>query len=400
MLAAILLFGFLGSESPEIQANGFAPKKESLTIRFEEDLRISPDSGKSYHLFTGGTVSVDVDHNGNMYVLDPSEERILRFDAKGEYLGQIGRSGRGPGEFLNLAGFQVLADGRAFALQDVQGVYLLSRFNKSMVFEDRVSNKRSNIHNQSMIFAPDGNLMAGLFLRTDNNKTVLAHGVFDRNLDLVKTLNETELEQFDYRMPESHERYVKELGHYMRPAAQGLHHAVFSDEGKLYTANSAHYEITRWDSNLNKELVFSKEYQPSFQNDAEKAAMVEPLTSLVLSSISPEDRHKLTDKVLADALTYAGFTDKKHPIYGLVPMEDGMLLVIHEVHYIERRIQADIFSERGLHLGSTSLPYIDVTNVWASPRRLLFRGGFAYAIETNESAECELVRYKYSLQAQ
>jgi hypothetical protein len=45
-----------------------------------------------------------------IFILDDTRKILLKFDAIGKYLGQIGSIGRGQGEYLQLADFQVSRD--------------------------------------------------------------------------------------------------------------------------------------------------------------------------------------------------------------------------------------------------------------------------------------------------
>ena len=55
-------------------------------------------------------VTVDVDRDGNVYVLEAQVPEIRVFDARGELLRRIGRRGQGPGEFERAPRFGVLGD--------------------------------------------------------------------------------------------------------------------------------------------------------------------------------------------------------------------------------------------------------------------------------------------------
>ncbi len=50
---------------------------------------------------------VEADSKGHTYILDNTENTIHVFNSEGEYLDSIGREGRGPGEFMLVADYQV-----------------------------------------------------------------------------------------------------------------------------------------------------------------------------------------------------------------------------------------------------------------------------------------------------
>ena len=68
-------------------------------------------------------------------------------------------------------------------------------------------------------------------------------------------------------------------------------------------------------------------------------------------------------------------------------LEDGSLLVIHNVNSITGEEKGDIFSGDGTFIGR-------VKNSHHGLRSMIFKNGFAYAIEKNADEEQEFVRYK------
>jgi len=72
-----------------------------------EDLRIGTIAGEPEYQF-GQIVplaSIDVDGDGNIYVMDLQAQDVRVFDAQGQYVRTLGGPGTGPGEFSQQAGF-------------------------------------------------------------------------------------------------------------------------------------------------------------------------------------------------------------------------------------------------------------------------------------------------------
>ncbi len=104
-------------------------RDQRLAADFEEVFRIGVLDGEDWEML--GTVGhVAFDEKGNLYIVDGSggggmsfgggapvvvmgsgSQRVLVFDASGNYLREFGTSGEGPGEFNVPAGFAVLRDG-------------------------------------------------------------------------------------------------------------------------------------------------------------------------------------------------------------------------------------------------------------------------------------------------
>lgn len=78
--------------------------------QFVEELRIGTVDGDSLYQF-GQISGLDVDENGDVYVLDSQARHVRVFDEAGTFLRTIGRSGQGPGEFRTPLMLAVLQDG-------------------------------------------------------------------------------------------------------------------------------------------------------------------------------------------------------------------------------------------------------------------------------------------------
>jgi len=88
------------SLSEEKNKNTLSSTSSQHQTKFKliKDLEIKSDEKdlKKSFLSPGG---LEVDSEGNIYVLEPSEQRIQVFTTEGVYLNTIGRKGQGPGEF-------------------------------------------------------------------------------------------------------------------------------------------------------------------------------------------------------------------------------------------------------------------------------------------------------------
>ena len=65
--------------------------------------------------------SIDVDAEGNVYVLDRQLTEVSMFSADGEYIGPIGREGEGPGEFRRIGHVFVSGPGEIAVMQRMPG---------------------------------------------------------------------------------------------------------------------------------------------------------------------------------------------------------------------------------------------------------------------------------------
>ncbi|MEE9389987.1 MAG: 6-bladed beta-propeller, partial [Candidatus Aminicenantaceae bacterium] len=73
------------------------PLYGEITFELEEDLNIGNEDDENYLFFR--LRDIEVDSDGNIYVLDSGNRRLQVFEKNGKYLRTIGKRGQGPGEF-------------------------------------------------------------------------------------------------------------------------------------------------------------------------------------------------------------------------------------------------------------------------------------------------------------
>lgn len=123
-------------------------------IELVEEIVLGDSSGE-YDSFYG-TMLFDVDADGNVYVLDGGNFRVLVFDADGNFVRTFGRQGQGPGEFLNPFRF-AFAGGR-LVIEDIN----LARFSAfdpqgQLVQEDLMEDRLYFLQGFGL---PDGDVIA------------------------------------------------------------------------------------------------------------------------------------------------------------------------------------------------------------------------------------------------
>lgn len=79
---------------------------ETLSVSFDEEFMIGKD-GKVLEAFLGRPREVRTDEDGNIYISDRQTSTVKVFDRDGKYLREIGKQGKGPGEFLNIPTIEI-----------------------------------------------------------------------------------------------------------------------------------------------------------------------------------------------------------------------------------------------------------------------------------------------------
>lgn len=89
----------LGEGVPRIVHAPVANEDRRGVVRVVRELVIGEEDGDFNYLFGTRAPHVSVDVDGRMFVADPTNLRVQVYDANGDYVRTIGRSGEGPGEF-------------------------------------------------------------------------------------------------------------------------------------------------------------------------------------------------------------------------------------------------------------------------------------------------------------
>jgi hypothetical protein len=111
------------------------PMYKGEILALKEDLRLGEPEAKGDYAFNG-IITLAVDGQDNIFVLDYKDSHIKVFDRTGKYLRTIGRKGQGPGELNSVrsaaiersSGALLVLDmgSRRISCFDVQGKYLKS----------------------------------------------------------------------------------------------------------------------------------------------------------------------------------------------------------------------------------------------------------------------------------
>jgi len=103
------------------------PLYGEIEFDLEEDLSIGNEEDENYMFYRG--VGIEVDSDGNIFVLDGGNYRIQKFDKDGNYLQTIGRKGQGPGEFQRPIGLYLDSKGNIYVI-DVRKIHIFNEKNE------------------------------------------------------------------------------------------------------------------------------------------------------------------------------------------------------------------------------------------------------------------------------
>ena len=100
LVAAMLVLGACQRANDQRSSEGDASSEESV-LTLTEAFRIGDESAGDSLLF-GFVLGMAVDSRGQLYITHDRLKRIRKFSKEGIQIGEIGREGEGPGEFIDM----------------------------------------------------------------------------------------------------------------------------------------------------------------------------------------------------------------------------------------------------------------------------------------------------------
>ncbi len=163
-------------EGVTIISNPREPLYGEIELELEEDLVIGKEDDENFRFFKW--ISLDVDREGNIYVMDRGSFRIQKFNKEGEYVQTIGREGQGPGEFgkpnfitLDEKGNIYVKDGMKAQIFDRTGQFVRSfpiPLNSNYF---KITSEGNFLGERRTIMPPD-DLHEGIVLMDDKSKVL------------------------------------------------------------------------------------------------------------------------------------------------------------------------------------------------------------------------------------
>ncbi|MDJ0835247.1 MAG: hypothetical protein QNK37_01960 [Acidobacteriota bacterium] len=380
--------------------NPIEPSGKPMTLRLTEDLRFGADENDENYLWANPATLISVDKRGHMFVADPEDCRVLEYDSGGKYIRTIATEGKGPNQFEYLFNYTILADGSAVGTN--------SRGGTTAKFFDTDHNytgsKVLNSPGRSVFYAipsPTGKSYAVLFKesKAENPVSKLKTGLIDTDLNLIHQFSAVDQMTFN---PGRMEDPVY-MGEFLTDQLKAFFGPIgvfnYDAEGRLYSAVSTEYSITRWSADgKTKELVINRKYKPVANDAAHRRALVEGLVEEYREI--PVLARVFSESVVQRSVERAELAPVKNPVFGLIPMEKGRLLVVHDIDMASGKSRGDLFNADGVYLGWVELPDHGMMTHFSGLfyPRLVFRNGFAYTLHTDTDGDNQVVRYRYAIE--
>lgn len=400
-VSVIIIFSaisYLGKETFAEEMNGIQKSDEvvvsnpkapvykndlKMRIAFIEDLSIGEVEGDENYMF-GGSIFFNTDEDGNFYVSDSDNNRILKYNPQGKYLLTIGRKGQGPGEFQSLSVPRFDKDNNLYVTDS--GNRRISFFDKNGKFQRQIKMQERYfdlyLNSKGFIVAYKWNMSqeAGV------SKQTSLYGLFDDKFNLSVELYKDEIET---RMPAAlDESSIVQL------LAEGLSLVAFkpqvrftlADNDFIYFGYPEKYEINVYspEAKLVKKIV--RDYEPITVNEKDKENFVKMVSVGLSGPVYTED----IKKKASQKIKYPRY---KPAYYSFTLMENGWLAVI--VDSLEGEYTLfDIFDQDGRYIANfkTKIPAEGMFSEY-----LFFKNGKAYAMATKDDYRF-IKRYRFEIQ--
>ena len=356
-----------------------------MRIAFIEDLSIGEVEGDENYMF-GTSITFNTDEDGNFYVSDSDNNRILKYDAKGKYLLTIGRKGQGPGEFQSLSVPRFDKD---------KNLYVADPINNRISFFDKNGKYLKQIQMKERYFDPyvnsKGFIVANkLNLSQEANiqKQTLIYGLFDDKFNLTAELYRDEME---LAMPTGIDEsalvdFVAKA--FSARAFRPYVRLTLANNDFIYLGYPEKYEINIYSPQGKIAKKITKEHEPIAVSEKDKESF---------SKIAGESLTR-SSSVFTENMVKKAFQKIKYPKYkpayqSFILMENGWLAVI--VDSLEGEYTLfDIFDQDGKYIANfkTAEPAEGMFS-----EVLFFKNGKAYAVVTKDDYKF-VKRYRLEIQ--
>jgi hypothetical protein len=346
------------------------PQTPAATYLLKEELSIGNGDDENY-IFSGRG-AIDVDNEGNIYLLDGRNRRVQIFDKQGRFIRTIGRRGSGPGEWM--APMDMAVDTKN------KKIYVLDSINKKIT---RYCVDGKLEHEKRILLSTP----VQLFLLPENHYIIRFYNYDESGYpqdQLIKYTSAGDMamrfdpSRFSHKKLET-TRNVTTLK--MTPFDPHTHFAV-DYRGNIYSGYSSRYKISVFDS-LGKQTLAIEKKDPQ------------------LVEVSKKEKKKFLDR-LKSRFKRKGLhldTDsfnipRYQPVFLGIWLDDGGNIWV-QVPGNDNRVYFDVFSSGGVYrnrfIFQGTSNHIEAEEVF---NNALFYGNCIYSIVNDEEEGISIKRYR------
>lgn len=375
-------------------SNGLTPKGKAKTLVLTEDLRFGGEEEDDVYLWSGVDVRLSAGPNGHIYVCDTGEDRILAFDAQGQFIRTIAGKGSGPGEYQRLKSFYVLEDGRALGLDTHNDIGRLFWYDDKMKFSKQQKAQGDVAYINISLNGSISSIRAIEF-QAETREITLIKGIMDDKFQIVRRTSEVTIPVWDGNRAMDPEYLTNRYSQLMALPFVNKGVTAIDQQNRAYTARGDRYEIHRWHGSfVQPELVIKKMAKPKMRSQEEIDHFIDEQLEKFHEPMPTQFRSMVTRNMIVKAYEKAEIPPTHNPILGLIPMPDGHLLVVTSQEAGTSKL--DIFDRKGVFVGEAKVSGNSLLDTQNNPKAC-FRNGFLYVMEIDEDGTYQAVRYKYAV---
>ncbi|MCJ7582005.1 MAG: 6-bladed beta-propeller [Candidatus Aminicenantes bacterium] len=355
--------------------------KDGLKIKlvFREELSIGQIEGDENYMFGAG-ISFNTDEEGNFYVTDFANTKIVKYTPNGEYILSFGRKGQGPGEFQNMSVTRFDKDGFLYVTDSTNR--RISFFNKNGEFIRQIHLSERFID----LYINSESLYVGrkwdMLQEEKAMKQISVFGLFNSDLEIMEEIYTDEI-----ATPLPSGRDETSIVQYLASSYSVL---AFRPEGWLalnendliYFSCPVDYMINIYSQLGKLQKVIKRDYEPIHITKNDEESFLNNMSEGLASSANiPQGTFK-------KALEKIKFPSYKPAFQKFTLMENGWLFVIVDSIPDEYAL-IDLFDQDGEYIAQFELKM--------PLERIFFKNGKAYAVATENDYKF-VKRYNYEIQ--
>ena len=347
----------------KVVKNPAEPVYGEILLDLEEDLSIGREDDDNYVFYQ--VRNIDVDDQGNIYVLEGGNCRLQKFDLTGQYLQTIGKRGQGPGEFESPS---------RFFLDKENNIYISERRKRKIhMFNSKGEFVKSILLSNtttSFSIAPDESIFGIANIRTEegSNRCIVK---MEPKGKIIKNIAQFAAIRPVQRKGSGNTVTTFGISHQYNPA---LYFSRAFNNKHLY-AHSSEYSLFQVNLEGDLELIIKKEEPQHLISQKEKNKIYERFSDL---------EERWSKRVVKEAVQWPSH----RPYFnGIATDERGRIYVrrVKPVTDESEEAEFDIFSKEGYYLYKTNLPFTPV----------VIKNGYFYEYySSEETGEVSIKRYK------
>ena len=289
----------------KVFANENTPSIDKIDINLVEKFVINGDSEDSTSSFQMQQPLVDIDGEGNFFIIDAGSASIKKFDETGNFVAQLGRKGMGPGEFFMPSGLITAND----TIYGFDATFKINKYDKSGIFSSATQLTQTDGLPTQIKRAGENFIGFRVSPEQVDNKIFLNFNLvlMDKNFKNLKEITKTKFE-LDMSKP-------------MNPMDFVTFFAVSKNEIFVAEKSADHFKIIVYDFEGNNIYNITKKYRKTKYSERELTKANETIAEAMKNM--PEGAPKIQlDSKFKDAIT-GMWVDKKGRLWVGTAREDN-----------------------------------------------------------------------------